>query len=299
MDVAQFLQRYEMYTVNGERMEFGQGPLTDALDSGTVSDDVEFRLVRPDGSFGWYRGSMAPIFSNNKGVAGATVIMADITEAKSAATAMRELSQKLMRVQEDERTHLAYELHDEIGQNLTALNLNLHALQNEPGNRRLLLDSIVQVEELTGAVRNLSVELRPAMLDDLGLVAALRWYLARQRQRSGHGITFDANVTLGRLPEEITTASFRVVQEAVTNAIKHANCNAMIVRLYNEDGGLCIEVSDDGRGFDVRKETTARSFYRGPGLLSMSERVNQLGGVFEIDSEPGRGTRIMACFPIR
>jgi signal transduction histidine kinase len=212
---------------------------------------------------------------------------------------MRELSRQLLQVQEDERTHLAYELHDEIGQRLSALNLNLHALQNSSDTQNLLPDCITQVEELASTIKNLSVELRPAMLDDLGLVAALRWYLERQRQRSGHGITFDANVALGRLAANVSTASFRVVQEAVSNAIKHANCTALTVRLYNENGGLCIEVLDDGRGFDVRNHGTGGGHDNRLGLLSMSERVSQLGGEFEIESEVGQGTRVTACFPLR
>jgi signal transduction histidine kinase len=204
-----------------------------------------------------------------------------------------------MKVQEDERTNLAYELHDEMGQYLTALNLNLHALKNDAGNRELLTDCISQVDSLTSTVKNLSLELRPAMLDDLGLVTALRWYLARLRQRSGYGITFDANLAHGNFSTEISTACYRIVQEAVINAIRHANCTALIVRMYNEDGGLCIEIIDDGCGFHAGERINGASQNAGLGLLVMSERVSQLGGEFELQTEVGRGTRITACFPLR
>ncbi|MDH4316735.1 MAG: ATP-binding protein [Gammaproteobacteria bacterium] len=293
------MQDFEMYSTNGERISLGKGPLTDAINEGKVTDRFEFRLVRPDRVVRWYRVAIAPIRSDDGLITGATAINLDISKEKQATEAMRALTQQLMQVQEDERTQLAYELHDEIGQYLTALNLNLHALEKGSNFQKLLVDCIAQVDGLMSTVKNLSVELRPAMLDDLGLVAAVRWYLARQRQRSGLGITFDSNVSLGKLSPEISTACFRVVQEAVTNAISHSGCDALTVRMYNEDGGLFVEISDRGCGFDVRNRNSAGSQQPGLGLLVMRERVSQLGGEFAVESEIGRGTQISACFPLR
>jgi len=293
------MKDFEMYSANGERISPDNGPLTDALSEGKVTDRFEFKLVRRDRTVRWLRVAIAPILSDDGQIMGATSINLDVSEEKHVAEAMRALTRQLMQVQEDERTQLAYELHDQIGQYLTALNLNLHALKKNANDDELLADCIAQVDGLTGTVRNLSVELRPAMLDDLGLVAALRWYLARQRQRSGHGITFDANVALGKLSPEISTACFRVVQEAVSNAIRHSGCDSLTVRMYNKDGWLCIDVVDQGCGFDVRNRKSGGSQNPGLGLLVMSERVAQLGGEFEAESEIDRGTRVTACFPLR
>ena len=298
-DLRKFLSNYKLYTKNGERIEFGIGPLTDALDRGKVTENFEFRLEHADGRSSWLRGSLGPIRASDGTVTGVTAILLDVTEEKHAAAAMHNLSRQLMMVQEEERTSLAYELHDEIGQHLTALNMNLHALKNDPDNPPLLSVCISQVAELTNTVRNLSVELRPAMLDDLGLIAALRWYLGKQRERTGYHITLDADIALGTLEAELKTAFFRVVQEAVSNAVKHADCETIAVRMYNEDGSLCITITDDGQGFDTRKRGHGKPGDLRLGLLSMRERASQLDGSFHIDSEIGRGTTISACFALR
>lgn len=298
-DVGKFLANYRLFTKNGERIEFGSGPLTDALETGKVTDNFEFRMEYADGGFVWLRGSMGPIRSEKGTITGTTIVVLDITEQKQAAAAMHSLSRRLMVVQEEERTSLAYELHDEVGQHLTALNMNLHALKNDPDNPPLLAVCISQVAELTDTVRNLSVELRPAMLDDLGLIAALRWYLGKQRERTGYHITLDADIALGSMEPELATAFFRLAQEAVGNAIKHADCESITVRIYNTDGDLCITITDDGQGFDIRKRGHAIPDDLRLGLLSMRERISQLDGSFKIESEIGRGTTITACFPLR
>lgn len=296
---SKLLENFPLRKPGGEKLDFDMGPLNDALEHGTVTDDLEFRVDRPDGSLMWIRCSVAPVIDEDDRIVAAVIITLDTTEQRAASDVLKKLSNNLMTVQEDERAHLARELHDEVSQHLAALNMGLHAMKGSIGEPAQLAECIGQVDALANTVKNLSAELRPSVLDDLGLVAAVRWYLARQRQRTGHGITFDANVAVGNVPLAITTASFRVVQEAVTNAINHSGCNALTIRLYNEDGNLHIEVSDDGRGFDMRDQVSKSATDGGLGLLIMNERVSQLGGEFEIDSEPGRGTKVLASFPLR
>jgi signal transduction histidine kinase len=298
-DLEQFLAKHKLLSSGGERFQLGRGPLTDALNTGNVTQKFEFQQARDEGSSAWFRGSVGPILSEGGTIMGATVIMLDITEEKNATAAMHDLVRQLMRVQEEERTSLAYELHDEIGQQLTALNLNLHALKNDPDNPPLLAVCASQVTELTTTVRNLSVELRPAMLDELGLLAALRWYLGRQRDKTGYLVSLDADATLGELPADLTTAVFRVVREAAGNAIKHAGCVTITVRVSKDGGGLCTTVGDRGRGFDVHTRGDEIPNQFNLGLLSMRERASQLNGSIQIDSEIGRGTKVTARFPLR
>ena len=297
-NLGPFLSQYELYQTDGVRFEFGRGPLTDALETGKVTDHFEFQFVRTDGSFTWFRGSFGPIMADDNTVSGAMVILLDITEEKYAADARHELSRRLMQVQEDERASLAYELHDEIGQYLAALNMNLYALKTGPDNPAIIAACISMVGELSKTVRSLAVELRPAMLDDLGLISALNWYLARQRERTGQNIMLEAKTVLGELPAKLKTASFRVVQEAVSNAINHAKCTTISVRIFIEGDSLCVVITDDGCGFDTHKRASGKVVDLRLGLLSMRERTSVLDGSLTIESEIDLGTTITARFPL-
>lgn len=294
--VEVFMQNVRFFAQDGQRYEFGEGPLTDALKSGIVSDDLNFRIVRPDGADGWFRGSFAPIRSLSGEITGATVILLDVTDKMRARLSLEQLAQSILRAQEDDRSRIAYELHDEIGQDLAAIKMNLHAAVQRGIYEAPVKDCIFRLNKLIDAVRNMSLELRPAMLDDLGLVAAVRWYLTRQQQRSGLGITFDLNASVPNLPADIATACFRVVQEAVTNAIQHSRAQTLKVRLYNNDEGICLEVSDDGCGFDYAAAKSRQSYESGFGLIAMRERVSLSGGSFEVESGSASGTTVVACF---
>jgi signal transduction histidine kinase len=233
-------------------------------------------------------------------------IYRDISEHKQAEAALRqtnerlqELSRRLFQVQEDERRHLARELHDQMGQALTAAKLNLQAAQRleERGLiARKLDDGIAVLETLLQQARQISLDLRPPLLDDLGLVPALRWYLDQQAQRAGLRIEFFADPALERMSPEIETACFRVAQEALTNVVRHARAQTVSVELHRTPEALHLVVRDDGIGFDVmRAEQQGVSL----GLLGMRERVTLLGGEMDCQSAPGRGTEIHAFFPVR
>ena len=244
---------------------------------------------------------------------GGQIIVRDITERRQAEQAVREreaevrrsrerleaLSQRLLKVQENERRLIARELHDQIGQALTAVKLNLESLRSGRRAKAFPLDeSVAIVEQLMEAVRSMSLELRPSALDDLGLAAALRWYADRQARRAGFSVRVRTQLPAERLASDLETACFRVAQEAITNVARHAGAKRVEVDARAEDGTLDLTVRDDGSGFDVaalRGGTTAEGSI---GLDGMEERVRLLGGDFRIDSQPGTGTTVWARFPL-
>jgi PAS domain S-box-containing protein len=206
------------------------------------------------------------------------------------------LSRRLFQIQEDERRHLARELHDQLGQALTAAKIDLQAARlEERAIVRRLDDSIAIIERLLQQVRQLSLELRPPLLDDLGLVPALRWYLDQQAQRADLRVEFFADPALERIDAAIETACFRVAQEALTNVVRHARARTVSVELDWTPEVLHLVVRDDGIGFNVATAQQGASL----GLLGMRERVALVGGELDCKSAPGRGTEVHAFFPVR
>jgi signal transduction histidine kinase len=236
------------------------------------------------------------------------------TERERASQKLQVLSHRLVEVQETERRHIARELHDEIGQSLTAAGMNLQAaLQSHrsaplPGRSKLapgpaalekrLEDSIEAVERVLEQVHDLSLNLRPSMLDDLGLEPALRWYTQRQAALTGMRAEFHCEPLDARLDPMIETECFRVAQEALTNIVRHAKAHAVTVELSRQNGHLHLSVRDDGVGFDV--DTLRKEAVHGAslGLLSMEERASLAGGGLELNSAPGHGTEVHAWFPL-
>jgi signal transduction histidine kinase len=220
---------------------------------------------------------------------------------KQATEQLQTLSRRLLELQETERRHIARELHDEIGQALTALKINLQAVQRLSDAASLaprLLDSISIVDRTLRQVRNLSLDLRPSMLDDLGLCAALRWYTDQQAQRAGLRIKFVAAELDARLEPALKTACFRVAQEALTNIVRHAQASTVEVHLAVENDALHLAVRDDGVGFDpaaLRKHSARASSL---GLMGMEERASLMGGRIEVKSTPRYGTELHAWFPL-
>jgi PAS domain S-box-containing protein len=262
----------------------------------------EVDLVRRDGQRVPVEVSSRLIFENGVAV-GVQGVARDVTERKRAQEALRMYSQRLIQAQEVEREKVARELHDEIGQVLTAVRINLQSIQRScgtDGNVPRLDESIGIVDEALGRVRDLSIELRPALLDDLGLSVALRWYVDHYAQRTGiiaevlNGFEDDA-----RAPRELETACFRIAQEALTNVARHAHAVSVSVQLERSRERMLLTIMDDGVGFDIdnlRKSTSAASAL---GLRGMEERALAAGGYIEIDSGAGRGTRVRATFPFK
>lgn len=206
----------------------------------------------------------------------------------------------LVAAQEQERRRIARDLHDVIGQALTAVKLNLEALRRDPSARLTDADlrrSIAVIDGAMREVRDVAIDLRPAILDDLGLVAALRWYLSRQGRLVGYRTSFGADhIPLG-LSDEVASACFRAVQEALTNVARHARATRVRVELRRMHDTLVLMVEDDGAGFDVLRSGRRAGKRPTLGLTGMAERVSTIGGSLEITSGPGRGTRICARFP--
>lgn len=223
------------------------------------------------------------------------------SEVQAARARLQNLSQRLLDAQEQERRHIARELHDEVGQVLGALKINLHVLRGQvaaPENSRWIDDSMAMLDQLMQQVRALSLDLRPSVLDDLGLLAALEWYTGRLAQRSGLRIIFHDQVAGLAVPPDIATACFRVAQEALTNIVRHAQASRVIVTLNVHDGMLALSVQDDGVGFEVGASRARALGGASLGLINMLERVDLVGGWADISSSAGVGTEVWAYFPL-
>ena len=211
------------------------------------------------------------------------------------------LSRRLVEVQETERHHLARELHDEIGQALTVAQMNLQALLQAPGADALdprLNESLTAVERVLEQVHDISLNLRPSLLDDLGLEPTLRWYLKRQAALADLQVEIRAAPLARRLDPAIETQCFRIAQEALNNVVKHAKARLVTVEVSQQDEQLHLSVRDDGVGFDVAsfRERAVRG--ASLGLLSMEERAALAGGGLQCHSAPGQGTEVHAWFPL-
>jgi len=259
-----------------------------------------YRVIARDGRVVWFHCE-AKMVRNHDGrpwfIHG---VAFDITELKSAEEALKKsaeqlqtLSRRLMEVQEQERRNIALELHDEIGQVLTGLKLTLEVSTKVPAAE--LGDTLSQarglVNELMARVRKMSLDLRPGMLDDLGLLPTLLWQIENYTAQTHVKVNFKhSGLERQRFAPEVETVAYRVVQEALTNVARHANVHEATVRVWTDQDTLAIEVADHGRGFDldsvVARETS--------GLTGMRERATLAGGQLQIESRPGKGTRLLA-----
>ena len=217
-----------------------------------------------------------------------------LDENTHARADLQELSSRLLRAQENERRNLARELHDEVGQSLSAILMeteNARCAEQSEDLRGHLSSIRTLAEKTVNEVRDLALLLRPSMLDDFGLVPALNWHAREMTKRTGLNVVVSADEAADDLPDEHKTCIYRMVQEAVNNAARHARARTVEVAVRRENQSMVFTVQDDGAGFDPR-------IVRGLGLLGMEERVRRLGGQLRIDSRPGRGTRISAELPL-
>lgn len=296
------------------------------LKSGRHDDDFYHRLWKGLTEHGHWRGEVwnqrknGEIFPEEisiqalRGPDGATVryisIFSDITERKhneetlrqqqqrltESETRLRELAAFLQTVREEERTRIARELHDELGQALTALRFDLGWLRGRCGALGApaadhVASALGVVEQSIVALRRISEDLRPAMLDSLGLAAAIEHHATQFSQRTGTPCHVSMNREEFELESNLATAVFRVVQEALTNVARHADASEVSIQIDEIDTGIRLNIWDNGQGFAVN--TNKKTF----GLLGMRERITMLGGSLEIDSPPGEGTHITAWLP--
>jgi signal transduction histidine kinase len=219
-------------------------------------------------------------------------------ELQAANEQLQALSRKVLETQEAERRYLARELHDEVGQALTGLNILLHRAASEaaPQTDREIQDARRIVGDLLKRVRQLSLDLRPAVLDDLGLNAAVQAHIDAFSKRTGVKVEcIVEDLADEKMLPDVKITAFRCVQEALTNVARHANAGSASVRLQDKGENLFLEVADLGKGFTADKLPK----YRGTGLDGMRERVALCGGQLELESAPNRGTRLSIRLPLK
>lgn len=267
----------------------------------------EVPLRTRDGSLLWADLVSAPLFRSDGGFSGAIVAVQDVTDRrrasetlKKAADRLQYLSRRVVEVQEEERHHLARELHDEIGQSLAAIYYRMQALLKSPGPcpRDLIEDSAEIADRTMRTVRDLSLDLHPSLLDEAGLADTLRWYIDRQVRGPGLEVELVVCPNLVALPGLLRNAFFRIAQSALTNVVRHAKATTVRVKIGARDEMLELVIQDDGVGFDLATTLPRVSSGTSLGILGMQERAELLGGSIAFESAPGAGTTVRARFPL-
>jgi signal transduction histidine kinase len=226
-----------------------------------------------------------------------------LDQARLMQENLRYLSSQILHVQEEERKRISRELHDEVGQALTAVNVSLGVLKNmlagkEQELRKKITDSQDMLAQTMETVHSFSRELRPAMLEDLGLVPTLRSFVKSFSDRTGTRIDFNATPDVEKLEIEQKTALYRVAQESLTNIAKHAEASYGAVRIHKVRNGIELEIKDNGKSFRVDDPTSANRKKR-LGLLGIQERVRLANGEFQVQSTPGKGTKLKVWIPFK
>ncbi len=223
-------------------------------------------------------------------------------QIRASRERLRDLSRQLVDVQEAERRELVRKLHDEVGQNLTALSINLNIVADQlPEETTMKIgtrinDSLKLVEEMVERIRDVMTELRPLVLDDYGVSAALHWYGKQFSERTGIATVLQVEELTPRLPLSVETALFRIAQEALTNVVKYARAKSVILALEEVDGEVLLAIVDDGVGFDIEGHEKPGG-RPGWGITNMRERVQAVGGCLHVETAPGKGTKIVVEVP--
>ena len=266
--------------------------------------NFEFRMVNVHNQILWFHAA-AEISEQSARRPELVGVMNDITDLKRAEERIRALSSRLMRLQDDERRHISRELHDSLGQYLTSIKINLELVKRESASigerhRALLVESSETLERCVQEVRSVSYLLHPPLLDELGLLAALRWYAAGFSERSGVEVNLNTPRQFSRLSPEFELAVFRIMQESLTNAQRHSQCTTVWVTLseHNDRAEICI--TDNGIGIPegVIERIKEGKAIEGIGLRGMYERVRELGGRLDIESSP-MGTAVWCVLPLK
>ncbi|HZI16994.1 MAG TPA: PAS domain S-box protein [Pyrinomonadaceae bacterium] len=274
-----------------------------ALDGGE-DYNAEYRVVWPDGSTHWLISRGRCVFGKGRSPLRMVGVTMDITERRQAEEAHEELLRRLVDAQEDERRRISRELHDQLGQRMTALMMGLKTLSADSRGRRSALESLRKLQgladEMTRELHALAWGLRPPALDDLGLHTALYNYAEEWAERTRVTVDFQSTGIEGgrRLPVEVETALYRIAQEALTNLFKHSGADRASLILERLSDHVVVMIEDNGRGFDA--EAALRPSARGGrlGLLGMRERAAMLGGSLNIESAPGAGTTVLVRVPL-
>jgi PAS domain S-box-containing protein len=263
---------------------------------------LEERIVRPDGTTRVLHTRGEPVRDPQGRVVKLLAACLDVTEQRAAQASLQSLTRRLVQAEEAERRRIAGELHDRVGQTLSALNINLDIVLGALGDdaphelRLRLRDSLALVDGTLQSIENVMAELRPPLLEEYGLGAALGWYAEAFSRRTGIGIEFEdlAREHNRQLRREAGVALFRISQEALNNVAKHASASRVLLRLEAQAGSMVLTVSDDGAGFDPLEAEARASRW---GMTTMKERMVAAGGSLEVESAPGKGTTLTASVP--
>ena len=249
----------------------------------------------------WRKGSLPAVYLPQAILFATLLILATafVSVSIDRRRSLRDLtSQRLLAAQERERRRISRVLHEDVGQLLTALRLNLQRLESTIQANPVLGESVALVDETLGRVRALSVELRPSVLDDLGLAEAVAWYANRQAEWAGYSVVVEQSLGDHRLPEAVETAAFRIVQQALTNVARHAHARNVHITLRKLPRAIELMVADDGVGFDVRDAQSRARAGESLGLIDMSEQATLAGGSLSVESSGRDGSVIRARFPV-
>jgi PAS domain S-box-containing protein len=260
--------------------------------------EINYRMVRPDGSLVWVGRTSRAHFDGQGRILRIVGMVVDITENKFAEEALSSLSRRLIKAQEQERSRIARELHDDLGQRMALLQISLEQFEHDTAGlsapaRRHLHDVTEVASELSSNLHNLSHQLHPVKLDLLGLVAAMSSLCRELSKQTGVKINFVHHDVPGQIGEDVALCVFRIVQEALRNVVKHSGALDAAVELSGQGDGIDVCISDWGTGFNP-EEVRGKG---GLGLISMAERLRLVGGHFSIESEPSQGARIRARIP--
>jgi two-component system sensor histidine kinase UhpB len=246
-------------------------------------------------SFNKADGELLGLFAGHAAIA---IENARLLEASQAGEAeVRNLSTRLAEAEENERRRIARELHDQVGQSLSALSINMNIMHSQipeflPGFKRRLDDSLMLIDQTTDHIRHLMSELRPAVLDDYGLKAALDWAVGTIAKRTNLKLQVEGECN--RFPPRVEIALFRIAQEALGNITRHAHARNVKILLIQDGPEMSMSITDDGIGFDPAN--VAATEKSGWGLRLMAERADSIGATLQVVSTPGKGTRITAGY---
>jgi PAS domain S-box-containing protein len=267
----------------------------------------EMRLLRADGQYRWFLVRTAPLRDEQENLVRWYGVAIDIEDSRRAKETLnqsyeeiRRLTRHLQKVREEERTSIAREIHDELGQQLTGIKMDVAWIDKKTAPEKTTIKSKLKniISLLDGSnrsVRKILNELRTGILDDDGLLEALEFQGRQFTERTGIPVEFTATETAIKLPEEIATCIFRVYQESLTNIMRYAEANKVLTSLKLVDNLIIVTIRDDGKGFDTLAVENDRSF----GILGMKERIAAVHGTFELVSATGKGTSIIISIPYK